>query len=156
MRRRRSLSSRSQAASVRSSITLAGCPDRSPDSSECTRWRGSPPRPPLTHHQLTTFAMTPLTRPDSETLLEYWGVSFGSSDRWSDVSLADAQWARIEPLLPDRTPKRGGRWRDHRQVIDAITWKFRTGSPRDSKRPASAQLALSVDAWRQFTEFAAR
>ncbi|WP_375603548.1 transposase [Streptomyces sp. JHA26] len=25
------------------------------------------------------------------------------------VSLTDAQWARIEPLLPDRTPKRGGR-----------------------------------------------
>ncbi|MFI8236823.1 IS5 family transposase [Streptomyces sp. NPDC085866] len=40
----------------------------------------------------------------------------------------DAQWARIEPLLPDRTPTRGGRWRDHRQVIDAIAWKFQTGS----------------------------
>ncbi|MFI6151383.1 IS5 family transposase [Kitasatospora sp. NPDC051170] len=44
------------------------------------------------------------------------------------VPLSDAQWARIEPLLPDRTPKRGGRWRDHRQVIDAIAWKFRTGA----------------------------
>ncbi|MFJ1753383.1 IS5 family transposase [Kitasatospora sp. NPDC088134] len=31
-------------------------------------------------------------------------------------------------MLPDRTPKRGGRWRDHRQVIDAIAWKFQTGS----------------------------
>lgn len=30
--------------------------------------------------------------------------------------------------MPDRTPKRGGRWRDHRQVIDAIAWKFQTGS----------------------------
>lgn len=38
------------------------------------------------------------------------------------------QWARIEPLLPDRTPKRGGRWRDHREVIDAIAFKFQTGS----------------------------
>ncbi|MGW1811593.1 transposase [Streptomyces sp. NPDC002078] len=36
------------------------------------------------------------------------------------VPLTDAQWARIEPLLPDRTPKQGGRWHDHRQVIDAI------------------------------------
>ncbi|TXS54778.1 IS5 family transposase [Streptomyces sp. sk2.1] len=44
------------------------------------------------------------------------------------VPLTDAQWARIEPLLPDRTPKRGGRWRGHRQVIDAIAWKFQTGS----------------------------
>jgi transposase len=45
------------------------------------------------------------------------------------VSLTDAQWALIEPLLPDRTPKRGGRWRDHWQVIDAIARKYRTGSP---------------------------
>ncbi|MHC3814026.1 transposase [Streptomyces sp. DT9] len=34
--------------------------------------------------------------------------------------MTDAQWARIDPLLPDRSPKRGGRWRDHRQVIHAI------------------------------------
>ncbi|WP_079052529.1 IS5 family transposase [Streptomyces regalis] len=44
------------------------------------------------------------------------------------MPLTDAQWARIEPLLPDRTPKRGGQWRDHREVIDAIVWKFQTGS----------------------------
>ncbi|WP_239471322.1 IS5 family transposase [Streptomyces sp. CS207] len=42
--------------------------------------------------------------------------------------MTDAQWARIEPLLPDRTPKRGGRWRDHREVIDAIAYKFQTGT----------------------------
>ncbi|MEV7395204.1 IS5 family transposase [Streptomyces sp. NPDC091215] len=34
----------------------------------------------------------------------------------------------MEPLLPDRTPPRGGRWRDHRQVMDAIAWKFQNGS----------------------------
>ncbi|MEU9802142.1 transposase, partial [Streptomyces sp. NPDC051000] len=45
------------------------------------------------------------------------------------MSLTDAQWARIEPLLPSRTPRRGGRWRDHRQVIDAIAFKYRTGTP---------------------------
>ncbi|WP_106975356.1 MULTISPECIES: IS5 family transposase [unclassified Streptomyces] len=44
------------------------------------------------------------------------------------VPLTDAQWARIEPLLPDRTAKRGGRWRDHREVIDAIAFKFQTGT----------------------------
>lgn len=44
------------------------------------------------------------------------------------VPLTDAQWARIEPLLPDRTPKRGGRWREHREVIDAIAFKFQTGT----------------------------
>ncbi|MCX5443472.1 transposase [Streptomyces sp. NBC_00569] len=34
----------------------------------------------------------------------------------------------IEPLLPDRTPVRGGAWRDHPEVIDAIAFKFQTGS----------------------------
>lgn len=44
------------------------------------------------------------------------------------MPLSDAQWVRIEPLLPDRTPKRGGRWRNHREVIDAIAFKFQTGT----------------------------
>ncbi|MFE3864954.1 transposase [Streptomyces goshikiensis] len=45
------------------------------------------------------------------------------------MSLTDAQWARIEPLLlPDRTPRRGGRWCDHWQVIDAIAFKYRAGA----------------------------
>ncbi|WP_185094826.1 transposase [Streptomyces sp. PanSC19] len=44
------------------------------------------------------------------------------------MPLTDAQWARSEPLLPGRTPRRGGRWRDHREAIDAIAWKFQTGS----------------------------
>ncbi|WP_326726588.1 transposase [Streptomyces phaeochromogenes] len=42
--------------------------------------------------------------------------------------MSDAQWARIEPLLPDRTPKRGGRWCGHREVIDAIAFKIQTGT----------------------------
>src|SRR5512143_1820275 len=42
--------------------------------------------------------------------------------------LTDAAWARIEPLLPV-TGGRGGRWRDHRQVINAILWQARTGAP---------------------------
>ena len=43
--------------------------------------------------------------------------------------LSDEMWARIEPLLPDREPRRGGRWGDHRPVVEAICWRFRTGSP---------------------------
>src|SRR5439155_20703229 len=43
--------------------------------------------------------------------------------------LSDEMWARIEPLLPDRKPRRGGRWIDHRPVVEAICWRFRTGSP---------------------------
>ncbi|MEU2391462.1 transposase [Streptomyces sp. NPDC007369] len=44
------------------------------------------------------------------------------------MALTDTQWERIEPLLPDRTPKRGGRWRDHRQVIEGIAFKYRIGT----------------------------
>lgn len=42
--------------------------------------------------------------------------------------LTDKAWAVIEPLLlvPGR---RSGRWRDHRQVINGILWKLRTGAP---------------------------
>ncbi|MFG2716509.1 transposase [Streptomyces goshikiensis] len=46
------------------------------------------------------------------------------------VSLPDAKWARTEPLLPDRTRRRGGRWRDHREAINAIAFKYRTGTLR--------------------------
>jgi transposase len=42
--------------------------------------------------------------------------------------LTDKAWARIEPLLPP-VAGRGRRWRDHRQVINAILWKLRTGAP---------------------------
>ncbi|MET7841916.1 transposase [Streptomyces sp. NPDC005356] len=34
----------------------------------------------------------------------------------------------MEPLLPDRAPKQARRWRDHREEIDAIAFKFRTGT----------------------------
>src|ERR671920_112004 len=42
--------------------------------------------------------------------------------------LTDAAWARIEPLLPARGG-RGRQWRDHRQVLNGILWKLRTGAP---------------------------
>lgn len=48
------------------------------------------------------------------------------SDR--DV-ISDAAWAFIAPRLPSSAGRRGGQWRDHRQVLEAIAWRFRTGSP---------------------------
>jgi transposase len=42
--------------------------------------------------------------------------------------LTDDEWARLEPLLPDRTPCRGGRWADHRMVINGVIWRTRSGA----------------------------
>ena len=42
--------------------------------------------------------------------------------------LTDQAWAQLAPLLP-RNQHRGGRWRDHRTVINGILWKLRTGAP---------------------------
>jgi transposase len=43
--------------------------------------------------------------------------------------LSDVEWEQIAPQLPDTRPCRGGRWRDHRQVINGILWRVRTGAP---------------------------
>lgn len=43
--------------------------------------------------------------------------------------LSDQAWELIKPLLPSSEGLRGGRWRDHRVVIEAIAWRYRTGSP---------------------------
>jgi transposase len=43
--------------------------------------------------------------------------------------LTDEQWAQLEPFLPDRTPRRGGQWIDHRMVIDGVLWRTRAGAP---------------------------
>lgn len=65
--------------------------------------------------------------------------------------LSDQMWARIEPLLPDRgRPCRGGRWSDHRQIVEAICWRFRTGSPwRDlpTSFPAWQTVWWRFDRW---------
>jgi transposase len=43
--------------------------------------------------------------------------------------LTDQEWERLAPLLPSTKPKRGGRWRDHRQVLNGILFQTRTGVP---------------------------
>lgn len=43
--------------------------------------------------------------------------------------LTDAEYDRVAPLLPSRMPRRGGQWRDHRQVINGIAFRVRTGCP---------------------------
>lgn len=43
--------------------------------------------------------------------------------------LTEEEWSRLEPLLPDQTPRQGGRWADHRAVINGVLWRTRTSSP---------------------------
>ncbi|MEU9499764.1 IS5 family transposase [Streptomyces sp. NPDC048196] len=40
--------------------------------------------------------------------------------------LTDAEWERLQPFLPVSN-RRCGRWRDHRQVIEGILHRMRTG-----------------------------
>ncbi|GGP97829.1 transposase [Streptomyces roseolilacinus] len=42
--------------------------------------------------------------------------------------MTDAAWERIEPLLP-QADGRGRPWRDHRQVVNGVLWRLRTGAP---------------------------
>lgn len=50
--------------------------------------------------------------------------------------MSDVEYARIAVLLPSMTPQRVGRWRDHRQVLNGILFRVRTGVPwRDVPEP---------------------
>jgi transposase len=41
--------------------------------------------------------------------------------------LTDAHWERISALMPSCDGKRGRRFRDHRQVVEGIVYRYRTG-----------------------------
>jgi transposase len=42
--------------------------------------------------------------------------------------LTDAQWKKIESLLPVNG-KPGGQWADHRTIISGVLYRARTGVP---------------------------
>ena len=43
--------------------------------------------------------------------------------------LTDAQWALLEPLLPSSKGKACRPFRDHRQVVEGILFRYRAGCP---------------------------
>jgi len=43
--------------------------------------------------------------------------------------ISDEFWAVVEPLLPANGGRRGRPWNAHREVLEAICWRYRTGSP---------------------------
>lgn len=46
-----------------------------------------------------------------------------------DRVLTDTQWALIEPLLPSSEGKACRPFRDHRQVVEGIIFRYRAGCP---------------------------
>ena len=46
----------------------------------------------------------------------------------TDIRASDAEWERLRGFLPS-DPPRGGRWLDHRMVINGIFFRTRTGCP---------------------------
>lgn len=43
--------------------------------------------------------------------------------------LSDEMWSRVEPLLPSSDGRRGRPFRDHRQVVEGVIYRLRTGVP---------------------------
>jgi len=46
--------------------------------------------------------------------------------------LTDAQWAILDPLIPEpprRSDCRGRPWKDRRSILNGILWMLRTGAP---------------------------
>jgi transposase len=43
--------------------------------------------------------------------------------------LTNAQWERLQPLLPPQKPKTGRPAVDHRRVLNGMLWILRTGAP---------------------------
>jgi transposase len=55
------------------------------------------------------------------------------------AELSEVAWAPIEPLMPQA----GGRsrpWRDHRQVVEAIVFRYRTGTAMRGARPLREEI----------------
>lgn len=44
-------------------------------------------------------------------------------------SLSDAEWERIEPLLPSNAGRRGHPFTQNRRVVEGIIYRYRTGMP---------------------------
>src|SRR5580704_18396474 len=50
-------------------------------------------------------------------------------NRLNRHDLTDEEWERLRVLLPDGPQQRGGRWADHRTVINGIFFRARAGCP---------------------------
>jgi AcrR family transcriptional regulator len=82
----------------------------------------------ITFEQLLALGECPQPRrpveraPDAEPCLPITG-------RERTPAISDELWELIEPELPSSAGRRGRPWRDHRQTLEAILWRYRTGCP---------------------------
>lgn len=65
-------------------------------------------------------------------------------------ALTDAQWARVEPLLPSSDGKQSRPFRDHRQVVNGIVYRLRTGCPW---RDLPAEFGPWQTVWKRHARF---
>jgi len=61
-------------------------------------------------------------------------------------------WVRIEPVLPPLQGRMGRPMRDHRLLVEAAVWRYRTGSPW---RDLPVEFGPWQTAWKRHARFAA-
>lgn len=66
--------------------------------------------------------------------------------------LTDAQWSRLEPLMPSSDGQRGRPFRDHRQVVEGIVYRLRTGV---AWRDLPASFGPWQTVWKRHRRFSA-
>ncbi len=64
--------------------------------------------------------------------------------------LSDEMWARVEPLLPSSQGRPGRPFRDHRQVIEGVIYRLRTGVPW---RDLPAEFGPWQTVWKRHARF---
>ena len=67
-----------------------------------------------------------------------------------DEVFTEDQWARVEPLLPSSKGKRSRPFRDHRQVLEGIVFRYRTGCPW---RDVPARFGPWKTLWKRHARF---
>jgi transposase len=68
-------------------------------------------------------------------------------------AISDADFARIEHLLPGRPGQHGGVAKDNRRFLDAVLWIARTGAAWDD---LPERLGKGNSQWRRFDRWAAK
>ena len=65
--------------------------------------------------------------------------------------LTDAQWELISPLMPSSDGKQGKPFRDHRQVVEGIIYRYRTGI---AWRDVPAEFGPWQTVWKRHRRYA--